>query len=54
MFLGGAMRIDADLARNAIEPLAGAMNKSVMDAALGIVHRVVTHTAINHTAIDRD
>ncbi|MGO4122050.1 (d)CMP kinase [Arthrobacter sp. YAF16] len=25
-----------------------------VDAALGIVHRVVTHTAINHTAIDRD
>ena len=36
-FLGGAMRVVADLARQAIEPLARAMNKSVIDAALGIV-----------------
>jgi N-methylhydantoinase A len=36
-FLGGAMKIDADLARHAIEPLASAMNKSVIETALGIV-----------------
>jgi N-methylhydantoinase A len=37
MFLGGAMRIDADLAQKAIEPLAASMGKSVIEAALGIV-----------------
>ncbi|MEA2708428.1 MAG: N-methylhydantoinase [Phycisphaerales bacterium] len=37
MFLGGAMKIDAELAHKAIEPLAAAMGKSVIDAALGIV-----------------
>src|SRR5439155_25558654 len=36
-FLGGAMRIDAELAREAIEPLAAAMNKTVIETALGIV-----------------
>src|SRR5206468_6229629 len=30
MFLGGAMRVDADLARQAIEPLAHAMGKTVL------------------------
>jgi N-methylhydantoinase A len=39
-FLGGRMRIEPDLARRAIEPLARAMNRSVTEAALGIV-RVV-------------
>ena len=37
MFLGGVMRIDADLAHRAIEPLAAAMGKSVIEAALGVV-----------------
>ena len=36
-FLGGAMRVDVDRARRAIEPLAAAMNKTVTDAALGIL-----------------
>src|SRR5207244_1306134 len=36
-FLGGAMRVDAELARQAIEPLARTMNKSVTETALGIV-----------------
>ena len=36
-FLGGAMRLDATLARQAIEPLAAAMGKTVVDTALGIV-----------------
>ena len=39
-FAGGAMRIDPDLARRAIEPLARAMGKSPIEAALGII-RVV-------------
>ena len=25
-----------------------------VDAALGIVHRIINHTVINHTAINRD
>src|SRR5438045_1095783 len=33
-FLGGAMRVEADLARKAIEPLAAAMNKTVVETAL--------------------
>ena len=36
-FLGGAMRLDPDLARRAIEPLAASMNRGVIEAALGIV-----------------
>jgi N-methylhydantoinase A len=36
-FLGGAMRIDPQLARGAVEKLAAAMNKSVIETALGIV-----------------
>jgi N-methylhydantoinase A len=36
-FLGGAMRVDVDLARQAIQPLARAMGKSEIAAALGIV-----------------
>ena len=36
-FLGGAMKIDADLAHRALEPLATAMNKSVTETALGIL-----------------
>jgi N-methylhydantoinase A len=36
-FLGGAMRVDLDLARRALEPLAEAMHKTVIEAALGIV-----------------
>ena len=41
-FAGGVMRIDVDLARQAIEPLALAMGKSIVDAALGIL-RVAEH-----------
>jgi N-methylhydantoinase A len=37
MFLGGAMKIDAELAHDAMEPLAHAMNKSVIEAAMGIL-----------------
>ena len=37
MFLGGAMKIEAELAHAAIEPLARAMGKSVVESALGIV-----------------
>jgi N-methylhydantoinase A len=36
-FLGGSMRLDPDLARKAIAPLAAAMGKSVTEAALGVV-----------------
>jgi N-methylhydantoinase A len=36
-FLGGSMRLDADLANQAIAPLAAAMGKTVIEAALGIV-----------------
>src|SRR5204863_5159616 len=36
-FLGGAMAIDASLAEKSIAPLAAAMNKSVIETALGIV-----------------
>jgi N-methylhydantoinase A len=36
-FLGGAMSLDVDLARRAIEPLAAAMGRGVVEAALGIV-----------------
>ncbi len=36
-FAGGSMRIEPDLARRAIEPLARAMGKSVEETALGIV-----------------
>src|SRR3954464_1017020 len=36
-FLGGAMRVDCDLARRALEPLAGAMGMNTTQAALGIV-----------------
>ena len=36
-FLGGAMKIDPDPATVAIEPLAAAMGKSIIEAALGIV-----------------
>ena len=35
--LGGAVKLRPDLAARAIEPLAAAMNKSPVDAALGIV-----------------
>ncbi len=36
-FLGGAMKIDAELSRQAIEPLARAMNKSLNETSLGIL-----------------
>jgi N-methylhydantoinase A len=36
-FLGGAMKIHVDLAHEAIDRLARSMNKSVLEAALGIV-----------------
>ncbi|HEX8522209.1 MAG TPA: hydantoinase/oxoprolinase family protein [Tepidisphaeraceae bacterium] len=36
-FLGGAMKVDAALAEKAIEPLARNMNKSLIEAALGII-----------------
>jgi len=36
-FLGGAMRIDIELARQAVEALATAMGKSIIEAALGII-----------------
>ncbi|HSV15040.1 MAG TPA: hydantoinase/oxoprolinase family protein [Tepidisphaeraceae bacterium] len=36
-FLGGGMTIEPSLATGAIEPLAKSMNKSVIEAALGIV-----------------
>jgi N-methylhydantoinase A len=36
-FLGGAMTLDADLARRAVEPLAAAMGKGLVEVALGIV-----------------
>jgi N-methylhydantoinase A len=36
-FLGGAMSIDAALSQKAIAPLAASINKSVIDAALGIL-----------------
>ncbi len=36
-FAGGTIRIDADLARRAIEPLAGRMNKSAVEARLGVL-----------------
>jgi len=36
-FLGGAMSINPDLARQSIEPLARAMNKSITETALGIL-----------------
>ena len=41
-FMGGAMRIDRELARRALEPLARSMGKSVEQTALGIV-RVAEH-----------
>jgi N-methylhydantoinase A len=41
-FAGGTMRVDPDLARRAIEPLAARMGKTVEEAALGIV-RVAEH-----------
>jgi N-methylhydantoinase A len=37
LFLGGAMKLDVELARRAVEPLAAAMGKTVVEAALGIV-----------------
>lgn len=37
VFLGGAMKIDATLAEQSLEPLAGAMGKSIVQTALGIV-----------------
>lgn len=36
-FLGGAMRVDRSLAERAMTPLATAMGKSLIDAALGVV-----------------
>jgi N-methylhydantoinase A len=36
-FAGGTMRVDPDLARRAIEPLAERIGKSVIDTALGII-----------------
>jgi len=36
-FAGGSLRVDPDLARRAIDPLARAMSKSVEETALGIV-----------------
>src|SRR6185436_423802 len=36
-FLGGTMKLDAGAARCAIEPLASAMEKSLVETALGIV-----------------
>ncbi len=36
-FLGGTMRIELDLARQGIEPLARAMGKSITETALGII-----------------
>lgn len=39
-FAGGSMRVDVDLARAALEPLARAMGKSLHETALGII-RVV-------------
>jgi N-methylhydantoinase A len=36
-FLGGAMKVDESLARRAVEPLAGAMGKSVTETCLGIL-----------------
>jgi N-methylhydantoinase A len=36
-FAGGSMRVDPELARRAIEPLARTMGKSVEEAALGLV-----------------
>lgn len=36
-FLGGAMKVDEDLARRAIEPLAGTIGRSVVETALGII-----------------
>jgi N-methylhydantoinase A len=36
-FLGGAMKVDAALSRRAIESLAAAMGKSIIETALGIV-----------------
>jgi N-methylhydantoinase A len=41
-FAGGTMRVDPELARRAIEPLAMKMGKAVEEAALGIV-RVAEH-----------
>src|SRR5439155_1119372 len=37
MFLGGAMKIDADLAQQAMQPLAAQIGKSEVETALGIV-----------------
>jgi N-methylhydantoinase A len=37
MFLGGAMKIDVELSRRAIEPLAAAMSKSLIETSLGII-----------------
>src|SRR5204863_6890192 len=36
-FAGGTVKIDADLARRAVEPLAAAMGKRVEEAALGML-----------------
>jgi N-methylhydantoinase A len=41
-FAGGTMRVDPDLARRAIEPLATQMGKSIEETALGIL-RVAEH-----------
>ena len=36
-FLGGAMKLDTEPARRALEPLAAAMGKSLVETALGVV-----------------
>jgi N-methylhydantoinase A len=42
-FLGGRMRLDADAARSAMEPLARTMNCSVEEAAIGILQVANEH-----------
>jgi N-methylhydantoinase A len=45
-FLGGAMRLDADAARVAVQGLADALRLSLVDAAAG-VHRIVNENMAN-------
>lgn len=54
-FLGGAMRVDRSLAERAIEPLARAMSKSVVETALGIVRVAEANMerAIRHVTSQR-